>query len=264
MTRFLLILLSIIAACGAPAYAEATAGALPAEAASRQPFEVSYADAENAVEKMLNQKGIGDKIAVTINGRKTSALFTYEKPVAVEVKGLQFDRRDNHWSASLLFVSDGEVITAIPSSGRYDEMIELPVLKRETRSGDIISEANIEVRDFVMSHTRTDTISDISDLIGKSPLHSISPSRPIRIHEVVNPAIVKKNAVLQLRYHSPGMEITTMGEAMNDGAQGDVISVRNSASKKIVRAVITDSKTADIIAPGTEVSQSTGAGYAAN
>jgi len=236
----------------------------PAEKSTRNAFEISYSDAEEAVGAALNQKGIGDKISVTIVGRKNAPIFASDKPVTIEVKGLQIEKRDNRWSASLLFVAAGEVVSALPSTGHFDEMVELPVLKREIRTGDIISEADIEIRDFSMAHTRTDTVTDISALVGKSPLHNISPSRPLREHEVASPAIIKKNNVVDMHYSSPGMEITTVGQALDDGAKGDVINIRNMASKKIVRAIIADNKTVNIIAPGMETSQLTGAGDATN
>ena len=227
-------------------------------------FEVSYNDAEEAVSIALNQQGIGDKLQVTISGHKNSALYAFDKPVTVEVKGLQIERLDHHWSASLLFVANGEVISAVPSTGHFDEMVEIPVLKREIRAGDIISENDVEIRDFSLAHTRTDTVTDMSALIGKVPLHNLSPSRPIREHEVASPSIIKKNAVVAMRYSSPGMEINATGEAMNDGAKGDVINVRNTASKKIIRAVIADSRTVNIITPGMETSQLTGGEYVRN
>ena len=227
-------------------------------------FQLSYGDAEEAVAAALHQKGIDDKLLVTMNGRKDQAIYSYDKPVTVVIKGLQVEKIDHHWSASMLFVANGEVISAIPAAGHFDEIAELPVLKRAIRAGDIISENDIEVRDFSQTHTRTDTVTDMSALIGKSPTHNLSPARPIREHEIANPTVMKKNAIVEMRYSSPGMEISTTGEAMNDGARGDIINVRNSASKKIVRGVIADNKTVTIIAPGTQTSQLSGNDYVKN
>lgn len=249
-----------------PAFAQAAfeAPAEPAAAQLTNAFSVSFNDAEEAVAAALNEKGIGDKLSVTIAGRRNTSIFAYSKPVSLEIKGLTIERLDHRWDASLLFVAGNEVVSAIPISGHFDEIIELPVLKREVRAGDVISAADIEVRDFSQAHTRTDTITDISDLIGKSSSHDLSPSRPIREHEVANPTLIKRNALIEMHYNSPGMEISTTGEAMGDGAKGDVINVRNSSSKKIVRAVVADSKSVNIIAPDTQTSQLTGSGYGTN
>ena len=60
----------------------------------------------------------------------------------------------------------------------------------------------------------------------------------MRDQEISRPAIIKKDAIVQIRYSSPGMEITTTGQALDDGAKGRMISVRNLSSKKVIHAVV--------------------------
>jgi len=257
MNNFFVLLFLIVIGMAIPAFADAPA-ADPAPAAptavvssdtTKYLFQLSSGDAEDAIGKALVQKGAGTKIGISINGHRNDALFSYSKPISVEIRGLQFEK-PSRWSANLLFVADNEVVSAMPVAGHYEEIIEVPVLKREVRSGDVIGEADVEMRDFPMTRTRTDTITDIAQIIGKSPAIAISPSRPIRQHEIASPAIIKKNGIVSIRYISPGMEITTTGQALEEGAKGSVISVRNTVSRKIVRAVITDENTVDIAATG--------------
>lgn len=220
---FGLFVLALILA-GTPSFAQGTADeALISD--PRNAFEVSYANAEDAVNQALTEKGVGDKVSATINGHKSKPIFVYNKPTTVEIRGLKFDSQNGHWEGSLVFIADGDVVSALPASGHFDEMVEVAVLKHEVRSGDIIRDSDVEIRDFSLNHTRTDTITDLSGLIGKSPVRSISPFRPIRAEEVVNPAIVKKDALVQMRYTLPGMEITTTGQAITGGAKGDVIGL---------------------------------------
>ena len=227
-------------------------------------FEVSYSAAADAVNQSLTEKGVGDKVSSTINGRTNKPIFAYSKPVTVEVRGLKYEKQSGHWDASLAFVADGEVVSALPAAGHFDEMIEVAVLKREMRNGDIIHESDVEIRDFSLNHTRVDTVNDLSALIGKTPARSISPFRPVRTAEVVAPAVIKKDALVQMRYSLPGMEISTSGQAMMGGAKGDVITVRNLTSKKIVRAVIENSETVSISSTNQETSQLAGDSHAAN
>src|SRR5579871_6057878 len=60
-------------------------------------FELSYADAEQAIGRMLSGKGAGSPIVATIEGHRNGGLFSYSKPLSVEVKGLQFDKGTGHW-----------------------------------------------------------------------------------------------------------------------------------------------------------------------
>lgn len=241
-------------AFSAPALAAVEEAPLPASAAQHALFQLSYEDVEGAVGFALADKGAGQKVAATVSGDRRKPLFSYDKPISVEIRGLQFDSSNKRWNASLLFVSGEAVISAIPVAGRYEETVEIPVLKRQVKSGEIIRAEDIELRDHPFVRTRSDTITDLSSLVGKSPTRSISPGRPVYESELASPALVKKNSVVQIRYLSAGLEISATGQSVDEGAKGDVITVRNLDSKKLLRAVIADEKTVDVISAGTALS----------
>ncbi len=227
-----------------PAYA--TPAEPPSEASPKYLFELSYQDAEAAISQALVDKGVAEKISATINGRKSGPVFSYNKPIAVEIRGLSYDKPTARWTASLLAVSGEETISAVPVAGRFEEVVEIPVLKRQLRSGETIRESDIEMQTVAVARTRADTITDSAELIGKSPERSISAYRPLRGQEIASPATIKKNDIVQMRYVVSGMEITATGQAMGDGAQNGMIAVRNLASKKIVHARVEDDKTVSV------------------
>jgi flagellar basal body P-ring formation protein FlgA len=211
-------------------------------------FQLTVKDAEAAIAKALTEAGAGDNLAATIVSRKSDVLFTHGQPVIAEIRGLQFDKQARQWSANILFIADKDVISAIPSSGRFEEIMSIPVLKRNVRNGDAISVSDIELVPFSVSRVSSNTVTDMRMLVGKSPVHSISARRPIRANEIENPTIVKKNSIVQINYSTPGLQIVTAGQAIEDGALGDIISVRNVNSKRIVRAVIEDESNVKIVA----------------
>lgn len=221
-------------------------------------FDVSYSDAESAVSAALAEKGIADKIGAMMDGRKNTAIFSYSQPIHVQTRGLQVDKDRGRWSASLMFLTeDNNVISAIPASGHFNEVVEIPVLKRAFRHGEIISQNDVELRDFAVNRTRPDTVTDLSSLIGKTPSGSVSAFRPIRETEIANLPIVKRDAIVQITYNTPAMQISTSGQALAAGARGDVIDVRNTTSKKVVRAVIMASDRVEVLALNTQTSQLT-------
>jgi flagella basal body P-ring formation protein FlgA len=223
-------------------------------------FNITYDDAQDAVSKALTEKlaaetKTGQSVAAVISPRKTIPLYSSNKPVDVEMRGLRVDSSINRWSANLIISSDNKVISALPLSGRYMIMSEVPVLKHQVRSGDVISNDDVELKAFPQESTHKDTVSDISDMIGKSPVRVISPNRPVRTSELSAPALIKKNALVQMRYKTQSMEITTTGQALSDGAKGDVIEVRNPVSKKITRAVVASGNIVDVLATSMETSE---------
>ncbi len=213
-------------------------------------FQLTNDDAQSAIAQALVEKGAGKKLSATILGREGDVLFSYNRPVTAEIHGLRYDAATHRWNASLLFKSGQDVVSAIPASGRYDEVVDVPVLTHEVRNGQIISEGDVEMHSITQTQTRSDTVLSISDIVGKSPVRSISAQRPIRTAEISNPAVVKKNSMVQLRFESDGINISTTGQAMEDGAAGDIINVRNVASKRIVKALIENASSVRVVTPG--------------
>jgi len=214
-------------------------------------FNISYEDAESAISKALSEKAEAGKIvSAIISGKKSTPLFSYNKPINVEVRGLRADSSKNSWSANLIILSEDAVVSAMPLSGRYALMVEVPTLKNAIKNGDLISDADIEIKQFAIERVHGDNIKDSADLIGKTAIRTISPARPIRTSEISFPALVKKNAIVQMRYKTGNIEITTTGQALADGAKGDVIEVKNTTSKKSTRAVVFDEHTVDVMSQG--------------
>lgn len=204
-------------------------------------FQLFAEDAQPVIGQALAEQGAGDKIAATIYGHDAlEPMLSHNKPIEVEIHGLRFDERSKRWNANLMAVSGNAVVTAMPISGRYQEMISLPVLKRQLRRGDTISEDDIEVQDFPITRIRGEVVTQAEALLGQSPVRSLSPDRPIRTHEVAGPVLVKKESLVKVQYIIPGMEITSNGQALEDGSEGSIIAVRNMDSKKVVHAIVKD------------------------
>ncbi len=263
MTKLLAALFIMFAA---PALATTTD---PAAGEPQHVFQLTSEDAEKAISDALATQGAGAKIAATIIGHnKSDPLFSHGKPITVELRGLTFDKSTRRWSTSLMAVSGEEIVTAMPLSGRFEEIVEVPVLKRQIRSGELISEDDLEMRSFPVHRTRAETVTDMKELIGQSPMRTLSTGRPIRSHEISGPVLVKKDSIVQMRYSMPGMEISATGQAMEEGSKGRMIAVRNLASKKVVHALVDGENTVMIKpvskVPNLEARSQTGEAHATN
>jgi|GEM_PF-844768 len=211
-------------------------------------FTLTYEDAEKAVSEALAEKGAGSKVAAIITNTKGDSLYSDNRPVHVEIRGLRFDANAKSWSANLMFVGEAnDVFSAKPIAGRYEELTEIPVLKRAIKNGDIISQQDIEMRDMPISRVRAGTVHAMSDLVGKTAIRLISQNRAIRDTEISEPLVVEKNAIVQIRYATHGIDISTSGQAMSSGSLGSIINVRNLTSNKLVRAVVESSGVVNVV-----------------
>lgn len=236
-------------------FSEEATAQQPPNSAATQYFRLSYKDAEDAIAQALSERGAGAKLSAIITSNHTEDyLFSYDQPIAVEIRSLNFDANTSRFTANLVSVSNNKVLAAKAISGRFNEMVEVPVLRRNMRAGETIAQSDIEFKDYAQARARVDTITDVASLIGKSPERVITAGRPIRAQEIAQPTVVKKNDTVKMVYNQGGMSITTSGQAMSDGSKGHVISVKNIASKKIVQATVQDESTVLINNGGVQTS----------
>lgn len=122
----------------------------------------------------------------------------------------------------------------------------MPVLTRQLRTGDIIEASDLTSKTIAARQLRKDTITETRFLIGQSPVRAISPGRPMRSGEVTQPTVVKKGDLVQMNYTTPYMSIRTTGEALENGANGALIRVKNSKTEKAISARVVSAGTVEV------------------
>lgn len=204
------------------------------------PRALTGKDVAQSVAQELVKEGAGDEVRVQINGVRDEDLITEGNGalITASVDSLTFDRARSRWEATLLMLSAGKNLAPVKISGRYDEMAHVPTLKSRMQTGDIITEDDIVWEDVPAARFRKSVITDSAALIGKSPKRVVSAGRPIRLDEITGPTVISKGSQVTLVYRTPSIEIKTLGEAMENGAAGSVIRVKNTSSKAILQGTV--------------------------
>lgn len=215
--------------------ADATIGAMP----KQKYFQISNDDVAAAVATQMQNQGMGEKIIATMNPLPSPVLYAADHPLKLAIHGLQVDTEAKLWQGQAYILSANKTETVKPVAGRYDAAIRVPVLTRQLRTGDIIEERDLTMKTFPERQLRKDTITSSADLIGQSPRRIISADRPMRTAEITHPTVIKKGDLVEMNYSTPYMHIRTTGEALEDGAKGGLIRVKNSKSDKAISARVT-------------------------
>ena len=216
-----------------------TASSFASNATSEtQAFELTRADVEAAIAQTLEDDEVADKVKISITSTKKKVLYKHHLPLDVSIKNLEYDNSSNKWSANLLIMNASEALSATAISGRFESMQLIPTLTKRFYEGEIISEKDIEMIAIAASKIRKNTITNRDNLIGLSPKRVITNGRPIRISELEKPAIISKGDTVYIRYKSGAINISTIGEALENAAIGDSIRVKNKSSGIAISAVV--------------------------
>lgn len=231
MERWIGWVAAVLLALGSPAPATAQA--------ADTYYKITIKDVEARVAQALAAEGAGEKVAATVIGPHSDPVYAMDKAMTVDVKTLKFDRGSARWSANIMIRVGEDVITAMPFSGRYEQLVDIPVLQRRMMTGETIREEDLGSMELTESRVRRETVMDPGELVGKEVRRVISAGRPVRKDEVQQPEVIKKGEMIQMRYQTPAMEIRTSGEALEGGAIGQTIRIRNNDSKAAVYGIVT-------------------------
>ena len=131
--------------------------------------------------------------------------------------------------------------TARRSTQRYSgyavETMQVAVTLRPLARGEIVRAADVAIEHRPKAEFREGTPA-ATDPTGLATRHTIRAGQALRASDLMRPEIVQRNEAVTLVYEAPGLVLTVRGKAMDPGAEGDVISVRNSQSNRTVQGTV--------------------------
>ncbi len=104
--------------------------------------------------------------------------------------------------------------------------------------GDVIRDQMITDADFPDAAASSAFASNRSMLVGKVARRTLLPGQSIPTNAIGEPKLVTVGAMVRLVYEEDGLRISTYASALQGGAAGDLISVRNMESGVTVSGII--------------------------
>jgi flagella basal body P-ring formation protein FlgA len=200
-------------------------------------------------------------------GAPTDISFTFDselRPVHVEptatgeprVDRVNYDNRTGRFYATLAIPSGRTTHIPLRLSGRATAMVEVATVAVPIVRGAILKDADVQMERRPRAQVGPDIITNRTQAIGLAARTTLEPGRPLRAAELMKPLVVLRNEQVTLVYQIPGIMLTMRGKATEGGAVGDVISVLNEQSKRIIQGVV--------VGPGHVVISMKGSRLAAN
>ncbi|MDG1995381.1 MAG: flagellar basal body P-ring formation chaperone FlgA [Emcibacteraceae bacterium] len=156
----------------------------------------------------------------------------------IEVKHLTIDKQGSKFSATVGAPTGSGSHTLHKINGRTMKVAMIPSLRDTTRNGSIINASDIQWVSVPESQIGRNIIRTSDHLIGMTPRTQIKEGMPIRLSEVNRPMLVKRGALVKIHFNTSAISLSTIGKAIENGGQGDVIQVKNNTSNKIITAVV--------------------------
>ncbi|MEQ8345270.1 MAG: flagellar basal body P-ring formation chaperone FlgA [Sneathiellaceae bacterium] len=172
-----------------------------------------------------------------LSGRMRDTYVALDAFVNPQVESLDY-RPDTGRFDAILRLTDGSDTRPLRLNGQVTEMADLPVLRGRMVAGEVITAKDITYRKTRADRVPSNVITEAEHLIGRSPRRAIQGGKHVRANDVMVPQDVERNEMVTMILNQGGLMLTTTGQALESGARGEVIGIRNLRSKRVVRGVI--------------------------
>lgn len=193
---------------------------------------------ENELRQALEQFFLQQKRQATVQ--------TIQAPagVMVPVSDIRFEvettgeRGANPSPVVFTVKEQGREVTRFQTSVNYDEWREAPIARRTLPRGSIVMPEDTAMARLNVKALPKDASLDASRVLGLKVTQDVLAGDVFRSSALLVPPIVASGDKVSMVIRSGPLEATATGVALDAGARGDLIKVRNEASKKIIQAVV--------------------------
>jgi flagellar basal body P-ring formation protein FlgA len=198
-------------------------------------------DVEDAIAGALSARfdlGPAKDIAVSF-ARDMRAMYVEPSSQGnLRVSQLEFDMRSGRFAVTLEIPAGAGKRSVTHLVGRAVATVEVATVTRTIEQGGILKESDVQMERRQRAEVVRDIITGREQAVGLAARSTLQQGRPIRVAELMKPALVQRNDTVTLIYEVPGIVLTIRGKAADAGAEGDVISVINEQSKRTVQGTI--------------------------
>jgi flagella basal body P-ring formation protein FlgA len=170
------------------------------------------------------------------------------KPLQVEpgvadaprIVSIVMDQRNNRFEAIVDMPGSIALRRApVRMTGAIVETIEVVTLARTIARGETIRESDILIERLPRVDVQTDALTRADLVIHQAARRALRAGQTLRAADLMKPQIVSRDDSVTIIFKTATITLTLRGKAMGNGAEGEMISVLNPTSKRIVQATVT-------------------------
>jgi flagellar basal body P-ring formation protein FlgA len=198
-------------------------------------------DIENCVARALAAKfSLGAPGDISLNFDSDLHPLHVESTAKGElhIDRISYDGRTSRFYATLTVPNGPATSFPLKLSGRAIATVEVATVAVPIARGATLKDADILMERQPRTQLGHNYITDREKVVGMAARTALEPGRPLRSAELMKPLVIERNEQVTLVYQIPGIMLTVRGKATEGGAVGDVITVLNEQSKRLIQGEV--------------------------
>jgi len=114
------------------------------------------------------------------------------------------------------------------------------VLSQPVQRGEIITRQHLAIEKREVSNLREDFVTQIEQVENKQIIRQLDAGTILSLKHIVEPKLIKRGDKVVISSTRPNFSIKMSGTAMADGVKGQLISVKNQNSGRIINATVVE------------------------
>jgi flagella basal body P-ring formation protein FlgA len=150
----------------------------------------------------------------------------------------RFDPRNSRFDVSFEIANEtASAPTRLRFTGTAIETVEVAVLMRDVERGDILKSSDVVTE----RRPKAEIVGEAANrdrAVGMQVRRSIRASQALKAADLAKPDLVQREQGVTLIFQTPGLYLTMRGKSLDNGTEGDVVSVLNLQSKRTVTGTV--------------------------
>lgn len=116
----------------------------------------------------------------------------------------------------------------VPVEAPAQQLIPAIVAVRPLTRGEMVQEADVELRQVEKAGAPSGLIQRLADAVGRQTRQSVGADQPLTVRALQQPLLVRKNEEVTVVVRCGAIQARRRAIALNDGTRGDMITVETS------------------------------------
>jgi flagellar basal body P-ring formation protein FlgA len=151
---------------------------------------------------------------------------------------VDYDRGMGRFTAVMSVTSDGMDPISARISGEVSDVIELPVAATRLSAGAIAGPDDVRMARVHVTSVHTEVARNAAMVIGMQLKLQLQAGVPIPLSDLMQPTQINRGEPVRLQLQAGGLSLTGQGVALESGAVGELIRVRNISSQAVLQAEV--------------------------
>lgn len=194
-------------------------------------------DALTAVRTAVIAAGASSDCQVELPGFVSPIVPSDAAPNTV-VSQLDYDPDTGRFTATLSIAGAGMEPIATRISGHVDDTVALPVPTTRLTAGAVLGPEDVHMIRVRTAVVHGEVVRSLDQAIGMQVRRQMPPGQPLALADLSRPSSVQRGATVTMQLEADGLAIVGQGLALESGATGERIRVRNTGSSAVIEAMV--------------------------